>query len=586
MPQTHRSIAFSGKKKKEQLKARRERKILIKNREVPEHQQSNYQSRSESSEAVSVTLSQDESAEEHVNYFEDTQVINQQPRARGNVNRYNLKFRRETPEEVEKRKALHYSEIDLIPEYELEATTDQFYPPGLSYPKRPPWKKNVTKHELDRSENRHYRLFCEQLNKDFAGAELSLYELNLETWRQLWRVTEMSDVLLIIVDARFSVAQFPPYLYEHLVEQENKGIILILNKCDLLPPAVIVAWEEYFHNKFPRLLIVPFSSVEGYAFRKGTLKISAEGSLRLVDACQKLVEDSVDLNPWRRKIEEEKEMESEVSQECKATEGMTVMPQSTSPEVHQRFKDGVLTIGTIGHPNVGKSSLINALMGKKVVSVSKTPGHTKHFQTIFLTKNVKLCDCPGLVFPSTISLPLQVMQGSYPISQVRDPINVVHYISSRLDIPRLLKLSNMELQDSRWTAYYICEAWAIKRGYHTRVRGGLDVSRAANELLRMCHNGQKSLVLYFRPPGYCQTKEKFESHPRVEDIKLIQGIHAQTMEPVPHETKLDEEVEDEEDIVEDMEKTESEEEEECESESEEMNRTSVVNKFAVLGEDD
>ncbi|KAK8724926.1 hypothetical protein OTU49_010981 [Cherax quadricarinatus] len=425
MPQTHRSIAFSGKKKKEQLKARRERKILIKNREVPEHQQSNYQSRSESSEAVSVTLSQDESAEEHVNYFEDTQVINQQPRARGNVNRYNLKFRRETPEEVEKRKALHYSEIDLIPEYELEATTDQFYPPGLSYPKRPPWKKNVTKHELDRSENRHYRLFCEQLNKDFAGAELSLYELNLETWRQLWRVTEMSDVLLIIVDARFSV-----------------------------------------------------------------------------------------------------------------------------------------------------------------VSVSKTPGHTKHFQTIFLTKNVKLCDCPGLVFPSTISLPLQVMQGSYPISQVRDPINVVHYISSRLDIPRLLKLSNMELQDSRWTAYYICEAWAIKRGYHTRVRGGLDVSRAANELLRMCHNGQKSLVLYFRPPGYCQTKEKFESHPRVEDIKLIQGIHAQTMEPVPHETKLDEEVEDEEDIVEDMEKTESEEEEECESESEEMNRTSVVNKFAVLGEDD
>ena len=26
----------------------------------------------------------------------------------------------------------------------------------------------------------------------------------------------------------------------------------------------------------------------------------------------------------------------------------------------------------------------------------RTPGHTKHFQTIFLTKSVKLCDCPGL----------------------------------------------------------------------------------------------------------------------------------------------------------------------------------------------
>ena len=40
----------------------------------------------------------------------------------------------------------------------------------------------------------------------------------------------------------------------------------------------------------------------------------------------------------------------------------------------------VLTIGMLGQPNAGKSSLINSLMGKRVVSVSKTPGHTKHFQ--------------------------------------------------------------------------------------------------------------------------------------------------------------------------------------------------------------
>ena len=44
----------------------------------------------------------------------------------------------------------------------------------------------------------------------------------------------------------------------------------------------------------------------------------------------------------------------------------------------------------------------------KVVSVSRTPGHTKHFQTIFLTRNVRLCDSPGLVFPSLVERPLQV----------------------------------------------------------------------------------------------------------------------------------------------------------------------------------
>lgn len=52
--------------------------------------------------------------------------------------------------------------------------------------------------------------------------------------------------------------------------------------------------------------------------------------------------------------------------------------------------------------------LIPNLSLPQVVSVSKTPGHTKHFQTIFLTPTVKLCDCPGLVFPSLVQKPLQV----------------------------------------------------------------------------------------------------------------------------------------------------------------------------------
>jgi len=48
---------------------------------------------------------------------------------------------------------------------------------------------------------------------------------------------------------------------------------------------------------------------------------------------------------------------------------------------------------------------------QQVVSTSRTPGHTKHFQTIFLTANVRLCDCPGLVFPSIVGKQLQVRFG-------------------------------------------------------------------------------------------------------------------------------------------------------------------------------
>ena len=64
--------------------------------------------------------------------------------------------------------------------------------------------------------------------------------------------------------------------------------------------------------------------------------------------------------------------------------------------LNARIDNSIITLGTIGHPNVGKSSLINGLLGKKAVSVSKTPGHTKHFQTIHITKDIRLCDCPGL----------------------------------------------------------------------------------------------------------------------------------------------------------------------------------------------
>lgn len=57
----------------------------------------------------------------------------------------------------------------------------------------------------------------------------------------------------------------------------------------------------------------------------------------------------------------------------------------------------------VGYPNVGKSSLINVLCGKKMVGVDKKPGKTKNFQTIYLNKDIMLCDCPGLVFPSIVS---------------------------------------------------------------------------------------------------------------------------------------------------------------------------------------
>ena len=79
-----------------------------------------------------------------------------------------------------------------------------------------------------------------------------------------------------------------------------------------------------------------------------------------------------------------------------------------------------VTIGLIGHPNVGKSSVLNALAGKKIVSVSHTPGHTKRLQSIMIAPEICICDCPGLVFPfAGVPKYLQELSGLYPYSQVR-----------------------------------------------------------------------------------------------------------------------------------------------------------------------
>lgn len=450
----------------------------------------------------------------------------------------------------------------------------------FSMPRRPPWRYDESPEQVDRRETMALRSWRERV---LSGTDSPPYfENNLETWRQLWRVIERSHVFILVVDIRFPALHFVPDLYHYVTDSLGKGLVLALNKCDLVPKDVLTAWRQYFGNKYPKLAIAMFSSYPDAKLspceynsdllskrerRMARSKLAAWGADELLAALNMLElspEKKSFLEDWRSHLDlgtsdgdESQAAPSPLETEggdgrcrpndCSEDHNNICLKQRGSKkrqrskcknvktlgaQIENEFQPGCdssfgfdefggdngITIGIVGHPNAGKSSLINGIFRKKVVSTSQTPGHTKHLQTIYVTKNVVLCDCPGLVFPGLAPRELQVLAGMFPVAQLREPLCVVKYLAERVDLVKALNLSvevkkleeyqlDSEYVKDGWTAWKVCEAWAMKRGYRTAKAARLDVPRAANHILRLAVEGR--IVLSTVPHGF--QRESLES---------------------------------------------------------------------------
>jgi large subunit GTPase 1 len=149
------------------------------------------------------------------------------------------------------------------------------------------------------------------------------------------------------------------------------------------------------------------------------------------------------------------------------------------------------------------------------VSVSATPGKTKHFQTIHYSDKIVLCDCPGLVFPNFANTKAElVVNGVLPIDQLREYSGPGTLVATR--IPRAfieaiygIQIRTRPLEEGGTgipTGDELLNAYARHRGFMTQGLGQPDKSRAARYVLKDYVNGK---LLYVTPPPDIEDAQEF-----------------------------------------------------------------------------
>ncbi|KAG6498665.1 GTPase LSG1-1-like [Zingiber officinale] len=400
------------------------------------------------------------------------------------------------------------SDMDGMTEEEkrkLRKEEEALHARSLRVPRRPPWSAHMSIEELDANEKQAFLEWRRNLARLEENGKLVLtpFEKNLDIWRQLWRVLERSDLLVMVVDARDPLFYRCPDLEEYARElDEHKKTLLLVNKADLLPISIRYRWAEYFHRH--GILFVFWSAKAASAALDGKLFV---GQLREEKVLKDPIQAELDTKIYgREELLSRLQSEAEAirayrSKNHEAPEGRYSETSSMNPISKQ------VIVGFVGYPNVGKSSTINALVGQKRTGVTSTPGKTKHFQTLIISDELMLCDCPGLVFPSFSSSRYEMIaSGVLPIDRMTEHREAVQVVANR--VPRNVIESTYNITLPKPKAYEqksrpplspeLLRAYCTSRGYFTS-SGLPDETRAARIILKDFVDGK--LPHYEMPPG-------------------------------------------------------------------------------------
>jgi len=357
----------------------------------------------------------------------------------------------------------------------------------LPIPRRPQWT-GLTAEQLKEEENKNFlewRRSLASIQEEY-DCVVTPYEKNLEFWRQLWRVIERSELVIQIVDSRHPMVFRSQDLEKYVKEVSPlKNNLVLINKADLLSEEQRLAWADYFNKE--KINCAFFSA------------ISEEDSD---------TESEPEVENGENDQEDSGRLKSPSNTDILTSDQLVDLFRS-----YKRFETEDITVGFIGYPNVGKSSTINKLLTYKKVRVSDTPGKTKHFQTLILTNDITLCDCPGLVMPSICNSKAgMVLQGILPIDQLRDHVPVINLLLTYIP-PHVLEsryglvLPRQDGVHTKLTSEQLLTAYGTLRGFMTS-GGRPDQSRAARIILKDYVSGK--LLYCEAPPGVEQ--QKFHQH--------------------------------------------------------------------------
>lgn len=156
----------------------------------------------------------------------------------------------------------------------------------------------------------------------------------------------------------------------------SKKIVLVLNKVDLVPKEAARQWLAALRREFPTVAFKASTQEQ-----RGNL---SRASGRATDASETMLSGS----------------------KCVGAE---VLLQLLKNYARRHKMKTALTVGIIGYPNVGKSSLINSLKRSKATGVSSTPGFTKAMQVGAAPLSTKVGEMSGAdschLPPSTFPFP-------------------------------------------------------------------------------------------------------------------------------------------------------------------------------------